>query len=126
MLLFWQVSYPPYLFEVCLFDAVYDSKGKAKVGNGIIDFSLEKKEKRMWDQLLSTESENKEFMKKKRESAIDVAHKRAKEEKERRAEEQRAQEKYALRQQMEVMLKQLKAVYSVHPHPLPPPSVEDL
>ena len=67
-------------------------------------FSLEKKEQQLWGQLLTPEFEDKEFMRKKREEALESAHKRVEEEKKNKAEEKRTQEKYALRQQMEVWI----------------------
>lgn len=67
-------------------------------------FSLEKKEQQLWGQLLTPEFEDKEFMRKKREEALESAHKRVEEEKKKKAEEKRTQEKYSLRQQMEVWI----------------------
>ena len=97
-----QVSYPPYIFEVCLFDKVEDTKSKATFGNGVLKFQLVKKSSLEWNQLLASESDNKEFMKAKREEAVSKAHRRAEEEKERKAAEKREQEKLALREQMKV------------------------
>lgn len=96
------MSYPPYIFEVCLFDEVEDTKSKATFGNGVLKFQLVKKSPLQWNQLLASESEDKEFMKNKREEAVGKAHKRAEEEKERKAAEKREQEKLALREQMKV------------------------
>lgn len=98
------MSYPPYIFEVCLFDEVEDTKSKATLyfGNGVLKFQLVKKSPLQWNQLLASESEDKEFMKNKREEAVGKAHKRAEEEKERKAAEKREQEKLALREQMKV------------------------
>ena len=96
------MSYPPYIFEVCLFDEVEDTKSRATFGNGVLKFQLVKKSPLQWNQLLASESEAKEFMKTKREEAVGKAHKRAEEEKERKAAEKREQEKLALREQMKV------------------------
>ena len=87
-----------------MYATVEDSRGKATVGNGVIVFSLEKKEQQLWGQLLTPEFEDKEFMRKKREEALESAHKRVEEEKKKKAEEKRTQEKYSLRQQMEVWI----------------------
>ncbi|XP_020615164.1 dyslexia susceptibility 1 candidate gene 1 protein-like [Orbicella faveolata] len=97
-----KVSYPPYIFEVCLFDEVEDTKSRATFGNGVLKFQLVKKSSLQWNQLLASESEDKEFMKTKREKAVAKAHKRAEEEKERKAAEKREQEKLALREQMKL------------------------
>ncbi|KAL9985951.1 hypothetical protein ACROYT_G000002 [Oculina patagonica] len=97
-----KVSYPPYIFEVCLFNEVEDTKSKATFGNGVIKFQLVKKSPLQWNQLLVSESEDKEFMKRKREEAVGKAHKRAEEEKERKAAEKREQEKLALKEQMKL------------------------
>lgn len=96
------MSYPPYIFEVCLFDEVDDSKSKATFGNGVLKFQLVKKSPLQWNQLLASESQDKDFMKTKREEAVGKAHKRAEEEKERKAAEKREKEKLALREQMKV------------------------
>lgn len=97
-----KVSYPPYIFEVCLFDEVEDAKSRATFGNGVLEFQLLKKSPLQWNQLLASESKDKEFMKNKREEAVGKAHKRAEEEKERKAAEKREQEKLALREQMKL------------------------
>lgn len=97
-----KVSYPPYIFEVCLFDEVEDAKSRATFGNGVLKFQLVKKSPLQWNQLLASESKDKEFMKTKREEAVGKAHKRAEEEKERKAAEKREQEKLALREQMKL------------------------
>ena len=99
-----QVSYPPYIFEICLFNEVEDTKSKATFGNGVIKFQLVKKSASQWNQLHASESEDKEFMKRKREEAVGKAHDRAEKEKERKAAEKREQEKLALRKQMKVCM----------------------
>ena len=96
------MSYPPYIFEVSLFDEVEDTKSRATFGNGVLKFQLVKKSPLQWNQLLASESEDKEFMKAKREEAVSKVHKRAEEEKERKAAAKREQEKLALREQMKV------------------------
>ena len=85
-----------------MFNAVDDTKSKATFGSGVLKFQLEKQNPSQWRQLLSSESEDKEFMKRKREEAVDKAHKRAEDEKERKAVEKREQGKIALREQMKV------------------------
>ena len=112
------MSYPPYIFEVCLFDGVEDAKSRATFGNGVLKFQLVKKSSLQWNQLLASESKDKEFMKTKREEAVGKAHKRAEEEKERKAAGKREQEKLALREQMKVspkikLVRQSQIVQSV-------------
>ena len=51
-----QVNYPPYLFEVVLYQPVDDTKSKAQVGGGAAVFTLEKKEPGIWSRLTSTQS----------------------------------------------------------------------
>ena len=97
------MSYPPYLFEAFLHNEVEDKKSKATFGNGFIKFQLVKKNPIQLNQLLAAESEDKDFMKIKREEAINKAHERAEKEKELKAKEKREQEKLALREQMKVI-----------------------
>lgn len=98
-----QASYPPYIFEAFLFNKVDDAKSKATFGNGIIKFQLVKKNAIQWHHLQAAESEDKEFMKRKREEAISKAHQRAERESAHKTVEKREQEKIALREQMKVM-----------------------
>ena len=55
-LFFLQVNFPPYLFEVVLFEGVDDSKSAAQVGDGVITFTLQKKEAGLWNCLISINS----------------------------------------------------------------------
>ena len=80
-----------------------DAKSKATFGNGIIKFQLVKKNPVQWNHLQAAESEDKEFMKRKREEAINKAHERAEKESASKAAEKREQGKIALREQMKVM-----------------------
>lgn len=108
-----QVSYPPYLFEVFLYDEVEDTKSKATFGNGIITFHLVKRSPVQWNHLLAPESEDKDFVKRRREEAINKAHDRAKKEQEQKAADKREQEKVALREQMKVNhIQGLHTIYS--------------
>lgn len=97
-----KASYPPYIFEVCLFGEVEDTKSKATFGSGVVKFQLLKKSSSKWNQLHASESEDKEFMRKKREEAVGKAHERAEKEKQRKAAEKREQEKLALQEQMKL------------------------
>lgn len=51
------MNFPPFLFEVLLFASIDESKSSAKVGNGVVIFTLYKKESTMWEQLTTVEGE---------------------------------------------------------------------
>lgn len=87
-----------------MFAPVEDVKNKATVGNGVVVFSLIKKEAGLWGTLQPAEVEDKEFTRRKREEAIRRAHERAEEEQQLKETQKREQERYALRQQMKVQL----------------------
>ncbi|XP_038076928.1 dynein assembly factor 4, axonemal-like [Patiria miniata] len=95
-----KVNYPPYLFEVVLFQPVDDSKGTAQVGDGTITFNLQKKEPGLWSRLISLNSEDKDLMKSKRQAAIDATHKKAQQEKQRQQVEKQERDRMALKEQM--------------------------
>lgn len=97
-----KVSYPPYLFEVLLYAPVVEEQCVARVGNGVIDFTLIKKEPILWGRLSSEESENKETMIEKRAEAVDYVHKAAKELAEQKAKKRREEESFAIKQQMKL------------------------
>ena len=97
-----KVNYPPYLFEVHLFAQVAEEQCTAKVGNGVIEFRLIKKESGMWGSLASVESEEKDVMVEKRAEAIEHAHKKAAELAEEKAKKKREEEQFAIRQQMKL------------------------
>lgn len=46
-----QVSIPPFLFEAILYAPIDETNSTAKIGDGIIFFTLYKKEEAMWDSL---------------------------------------------------------------------------
>ena len=97
-----KVSYPPYLFEVLLYAPVIEERCIARVGNGVIDFTLIKKEPGLWGRLHSEESEDKEKMIEKRAEAIEHAHKSAQELAEQKAKKKREEETFAIKQQMKL------------------------
>ncbi|XP_078097153.1 dynein axonemal assembly factor 4 [Mustelus asterias] len=96
-----KVNFPPFLFEVVLFASIDESKSSAKVGNGVIIFTLCKKELGMWEQL-STVEVSKEMLQKKREGAILAAQKNAQETAEEKAIRKRGNEKYSLEKIMKI------------------------
>nr|XP_006812430.1 PREDICTED: LOW QUALITY PROTEIN: dyslexia susceptibility 1 candidate gene 1 protein homolog [Saccoglossus kowalevskii] len=97
-----KVSFPPYIFEVALFEPVDDGKGSAQVGNGAIKFDLVKQEPRIWTRLTSVQSGDKDVMKSKRQAAVEAAHARAEQEKNDKAVKKREAERYSVKQQMEL------------------------
>ena len=97
-----KVSYPPYLFEVLLYASVIEERCTARVGNGMINFTLVKKEPGIWGRLRSEESESKKKMIEKRAEAVDYAHRTAKEVAEQKAKKKREEESFAIRQQMKL------------------------
>ena len=97
-----KVNFPPYLFEVHLFAPVVEEQCTAKVGNGVIEFILIKKDSRVWGRLTSVESEDKGVMVEKRAEAIEHTHKAAAELAKQRAEKKREEEQYAIKQQMKL------------------------
>lgn len=95
-----KVNFPPYLFEVHLFAPVEEEQCTAKIGNGVIEFRLIKKEPGVWGKLASGKSEDKAFMVERRAEAIEHAHKTAAEIADQKAKKKREEEQYAIKQQM--------------------------
>lgn len=58
-----KVNFPPYFYEVLLFEEVEDDESKATIHAGELKFNLKKKEKKMWGQLYSDQQKDKEAMK---------------------------------------------------------------
>ena len=97
-----KVNYPPYLFEVHLHAPVVEEQCSAKVGNGVIEFRLIKKEPGLWGRLSSAASEDKDFMVDRRAEAVEYVHKKATELAEQKAKKKREEERYAIKQQMKL------------------------
>lgn len=95
-----KVSYPPYLFEVHLFKHVVEAQSTAKIGNGIINFRLLKKEPKVWGRLNSHESEDKGTMAAMRTEAVAQSQRTEAELREEKAKKKREEEQYAIQQQM--------------------------
>ncbi|KAM4748086.1 LOW QUALITY PROTEIN: dynein axonemal assembly factor 4 [Rhinophrynus dorsalis] len=95
-----KVNFPPFLFEAFLFAPIDDNRSSAKIGNGIILFTLHKKEPALWD-AINVPNLEKEKMQKIRERAIARIQEKTKEEAEANAVRKRENEKYSL----EVMMK---------------------
>ncbi|XP_058500437.1 dynein axonemal assembly factor 4-like [Solea solea] len=68
-----KVHFPPFLFEVFLFEAVDDGRSSVKIGNGVAIFSLMKKTEKTWDHLMMM-SCDKEAKRQMRERALHKHH----------------------------------------------------
>lgn len=97
-----KVSYPPYLFEVYLYADVIEEQCTARVGNGIIEFRLIKKEGGLWGNLASKETEDKQALGERRAEAVEKVQKAAVEQAEARAKKKREEEQFAIREQMKL------------------------
>ncbi|RVE72169.1 hypothetical protein OJAV_G00059020 [Oryzias javanicus] len=64
-----RAHFPPFLFEAFLFEAVDDSKSTAKIGDGAVVFTLQKRTRRLWERL-TVQTKSKETMKEIRERAL--------------------------------------------------------
>ncbi|KFQ65503.1 Dyslexia susceptibility 1 candidate 1, partial [Phaethon lepturus] len=95
------VSIPPFLFEAILYGPIDDTNSTAKIGNGIIFFTLYKKEVAMWDSLTLANA-NKEKLQHIRENAVLKAHEKAKEETEAKEATKQEHKKYALEATMKL------------------------
>ncbi|NXW82829.1 DAAF4 factor, partial [Alopecoenas beccarii] len=96
-----KVSVPPFLFEAILYAPIDDTNSTAKIGNGIIFFTLYKKEVAMWDSLTLSNA-NKEKLQYLRENAVLKAHEKAKEETEAKKVTKQEHKKYALEATMKL------------------------
>uniref|UniRef100_A0A8C3CQ24 Dynein axonemal assembly factor 4 n=1 Tax=Cairina moschata TaxID=8855 RepID=A0A8C3CQ24_CAIMO len=96
-----QVSVPPFLFEAILYAPIDDTNSTAKIGNGIVFFTLYKKEVGMWESL-TLENASKEKLQYLRENAVLEAHEKAKEETEAKKVTKREHKKYALEATMKL------------------------
>ncbi|KAM9532503.1 dynein axonemal assembly factor 4 isoform 2-T2 [Guaruba guarouba] len=96
-----RVSIPPFLFEAILYAPIDETNSTAKIGNGIIFFTLYKKEEAMWDSL-TIENDNKEKLQYLRENAVLKAHEKAKEETEAKKVTKQEHKKYALEATMKL------------------------
>ncbi|XP_054244141.1 dynein axonemal assembly factor 4 [Indicator indicator] len=96
-----KVSVPPFLFEAFLYASVDDTNSTAKIGNGIIFFTLYKKEVAMWDSLTLANA-SKEKLQYLRQNAVLKAQKKAKEETEAKKVTKQEHKKYALEATMKL------------------------
>ncbi|NXP50299.1 DAAF4 factor, partial [Heliornis fulica] len=96
-----KVSVPPFLFEAILYAPIDDTNSTAKIGNGIIFFTLYKKEVAMWDSLTLANAD-KEKLQYLRENAVLKSHEKAKEETEAKKVTKQEHKKYALEATMKL------------------------
>ncbi|NXE16805.1 DAAF4 factor, partial [Lophotis ruficrista] len=96
-----KVSIPPFLFEAVLYAPIDDTNSTAKIGNGIIFFTLYKKEEAMWESL-TVANVSKEKLQYLRENAVLKAHEKAKEETEGKKVTKQEHKKYALEATMKL------------------------
>uniref|UniRef100_A0A3P9KYV0 Dynein axonemal assembly factor 4 n=1 Tax=Oryzias latipes TaxID=8090 RepID=A0A3P9KYV0_ORYLA len=90
-----KVHFPPFLFEAFLFEMVDDSRSTAKIGNGVIVFTLQKRACRLWEHLM-VQTNDKETMREIRERAQQQFQQKVCAESREKAEKQHADKKYAL------------------------------
>ncbi|XP_068551462.1 dynein axonemal assembly factor 4 isoform X2 [Anas acuta] len=95
------VSVPPFLFEAILYAPIDDTNSTAKIGNGIVFFTLYKKEVGIWESL-TLENASKEKLQYLRENAVLKAHEKAKEETEAKKVTKQEHKKYALEATMKL------------------------
>ncbi|XP_067934540.1 dynein axonemal assembly factor 4-like [Watersipora subatra] len=99
---FLKVSFPPYIFEVLLYDLVDEETSVARLENGMVLFSLQKKVEGMWGQLCSPTMEDKPLYRSRIEENLVKAQEKAEEEVKRRNEKKRENDKYVLRKAMDL------------------------
>ncbi|XP_066052564.1 dynein axonemal assembly factor 4 isoform X4 [Chamaea fasciata] len=104
-----KVSIPPFLFEAILYAPIDDTNSTAKIGNGIIFFTLYKKEPAMWDSL-TLANVAKEKLQYLRENAVLKAHEKAKEETEAKKITKQEHKKYALEATMKLEEEERKRI----------------
>ncbi|CAK8693863.1 unnamed protein product [Clavelina lepadiformis] len=99
---FVKVSFPPFLFEALLFAPIDDDKSTATIRDGSVTFNLLKKEPVMWSQLLSIHSDNKSFVLKKKQEAIEYAQKKSEDIVKRKSSAKEENKKYSLKEMMKL------------------------
>nr|XP_046251109.1 dynein assembly factor 4, axonemal isoform X2 [Scatophagus argus] len=96
-----KVHYPPYLFEAFLFQPVDDAGSTAKIGDGVVTFSLPKRTHTLWEHLMIT-TNDKETKKEARERALSKYQEKLSSEPRSKAKKQQAERKYALETMMKL------------------------
>ena len=89
-----KVNYPPYLFEVYLHAPVAEERCTVKLGNGVVEFRLVKKELGLWGSLACRETvEDNKLLSERRVEAMEEVRRAAAVEAETRAKKKREEEK---------------------------------
>ncbi|XP_009909530.2 dynein axonemal assembly factor 4 [Dryobates pubescens] len=104
-----KVSIPPFLFEAFLYAPIDDTNSTAKIEDGIIFFTLYKKEVAMWDSLTLANA-SKEKLQYLRQNAVLKAQKKAKEETEARKITKQEHKNYALEATMKLEEEERKRI----------------
>lgn len=99
---FIKVNFPPFLFEALLFSEIDDEKSTAKIRDGLISFTLKKKESCLWKNLLSIHKDDKSFVLKKKQEAIDRVQQRNEENGKERSKVKDQTKKFALKKMMQL------------------------
>ncbi|XP_073474866.1 dynein axonemal assembly factor 4 isoform X2 [Aquarana catesbeiana] len=107
-----KVNFPPFLFEIFPLLPIDVDKSSAKIGNGVILFTLHKQEPSIWDTLSAANME-KEAMQKVREKAVARVQEKAKEDAEAKALRKRENEKYSLEVMMKIDEEERKQIESI-------------
>lgn len=107
-----KVNFPPFIFEAFLYAPIDDSKSHAKIGNGVIIFTLYKKEEALWESLNTTKVD-KETMQSIREKSILKLQENADEEAKGKAVKKRENEKYALGVMMKIEESERKRIEDI-------------
>nr|XP_056721891.1 dynein axonemal assembly factor 4 [Euleptes europaea] len=104
-----KVSAPPFLFEAFLWAPIDEARSTARLEDGSVLFTLQKKEAAVWESLLAEEVD-KEKMQRIREDAVLKAHEKAKEEAEAKAVQKRERSKCALEATMKLEEEERKRI----------------
>ncbi|XP_077330113.1 dynein axonemal assembly factor 4 isoform X1 [Lithobates pipiens] len=107
-----KVNFPPFLFEIFPLSPIDVDKSSAKIGNGVILFTLHKQEPSIWETLSAANME-KEAMQKVREKAVARVQEKAKEDAEAKAMRKRENEKYSLEVMMKIDEKERKQIETI-------------
>ncbi|KAM5171209.1 dynein axonemal assembly factor 4 isoform 1-T1 [Mantella aurantiaca] len=107
-----KVNFPPFLFELFPLTPIDVDKSSAKIGNGVILFTLHKQEPSIWATLSAANME-KEQMQNIREKAVTRVQEKAKEDAEAKAMRKRENEKYSLEVMMKIDEEQRKQIETV-------------
>ncbi|XP_014677242.1 PREDICTED: dyslexia susceptibility 1 candidate gene 1 protein homolog [Priapulus caudatus] len=108
-----KVSFPPYLFEIVLHAAVDDDRSKARVGNGIVQFSLFKQTKGLWTHLTSPMFDDKAQLTQRREEALIFEQKRSERHAKEKAVRKQEEKRFAVQKQMQLEQEERERIEAV-------------